>query len=1340
MYLKRLEIVGFKSFTERAIVPFSPGVSAVVGPNGCGKSNIIDAIRWVMGEQSPKLLRARAMEDLLFNGSRGRPPAALAEVTLTLEREREGLGAAEVAVTRRLYRGGESEYLINKVPSRLKDVLRFFIEAGMGTRAYAIIEQEKVGRLVDARPDERRLLLDEAAGVTRYKDQKKESERKLESASQNLSSLSAVLAEAKKQLSLVVKAAAKALKHQNLRAELKDLELALLARRHLELSLQGASLSGLSQEKRAALAALIARASQAEIEAENLKLRDNNLAQALEEEIAAFHQLDSLATQKNAEKERLADSRASQTERRAQVEAELSRVDSERERHEGEYARLQSLLETLAGENAEATDLARVTREEYLEAKGLADSLQAETRAVAQKYAETRESLSWRNETLAGTLSLAEHLSERRRSLELEKNESGHALAEAREKIASRARFKETLTNDLATAEEELSFLQDDEKEIRRQTEAQVLSVGALESSVAALDAKLETLQSLEESFSWYPRGVGELMREESLKERGLLGPVAAHLKIPAGYEKAAEAFLGERLSWLVARDRESALYALQWARERALGPARFFLLESFPEGDLTEGLLGNHVELEGPLSEEAIASLDPALSYLSPAGAYLSPALFALAATGEGAGEGEEKGLLLRLKEKEKAQEDLQEARETLRAAKESLSLAQENLAFAQESLAGKRSEKNNLAADLAQADSKLMVAVSEERGLSLRAGSLENEMARLEAELTACAAKKEETLKAKELIEAELETENARRLALEEKLAHAAAELDILKEKEIIATRDQNLAREKLESSARELRGVDGFLKSFQERKDSLARESAELALSLTTLEEKSAAIASEIFDFPARVAERQEKIDSLRAERASLKDALAQRETDLRGARQDREESQESLNALQKDLLENAFALASIKENLLKDWRVVFFDPDAPPPDPPDLDAPPRPDGAPPTRLNLFGEESPFAPESELAPEGVPPATADPLEGAIPEEGEGEGTAGAASPFPPLFGAETEASAQGPASPPPAVLPPARADGAGGDGAARDSGEGPEITFTDDPDLTPVYGGDINLSVPIARERPVEAGGERAPGPPPLSLEASPDPAPTAPAPPERVNPRDLQDKEIPENAAELIDALKERLRALGSVNLAAIAEEEELQKRYNFYRTQLEDLEKAIRDLKESVSRINQVCRERFAQTFEAADAQFREIFPVLFEGGEGWLSLADADDPLEAGVEIHVHPPGKKIMVMSLLSGGEKALTALALIFALYLIKPSPFCLLDEADAPLDEANIDRFNRLLRRLAESSQIVMVTHNKRTMQISDTLYGVTMETPGVSRLVSVNLSQAELISHV
>ncbi|MEW5722830.1 MAG: AAA family ATPase, partial [Thermodesulfobacteriota bacterium] len=230
------------------------------------------------------------------------------------------------------------------------------------------------------------------------------------------------------------------------------------------------------------------------------------------------------------------------------------------------------------------------------------------------------------------------------------------------------------------------------------------------------------------------------------------------------------------------------------------------------------------------------------------------------------------------------------------------------------------------------------------------------------------------------------------------------------------------------------------------------------------------------------------------------------------------------------------------------------------------------------------------------------------------------------------------------------------------------------------------------------------------------------------------PEEERPRVAPDFE-PEAAARQRNELRSAIEGLGEVNLTAIGEHDALLERYNFYHTQYEDLSGAVKNLRDSIARINRTCKIRFNSTFEAVDKKLREIFPLLFDGGEAWLSLTDETDPLESGVEIHVHPPGKKLTVMSLLSGGEKALVALALIFALYLIKPSPFCLLDETDAPLDEANIDRFNRLLKKLGQSSQIIMVTHNKRTMQISETLYGVTMEEPGISKMVSVSLSELE-----
>ncbi|MGL4208684.1 MAG: AAA family ATPase [Candidatus Adiutrix sp.] len=297
MYIKSLEIVGFKSFPDRSLVPLHPGISAVVGPNGCGKSNIIDAIRWVMGEQSPRTLRGRHMGDILFNGSQTRPPSALAEVTLTLAQsvdpEKGAFQAAETAITRRLYRSGDSEYLLNKISCRLKDVLHYFIDVGVGTRAYGIIEQGRVGWLVDARPEERRGLIDEAAGITRYKLQKKEAERKIEAASQNLVNVAVIKAETKKQLDQVTKEAAKATRYQALKAELRHIDLALSAKKLTQFRHKKNELLQLKAENQRHMVSLMAKSSQHELEADNIKLLTIQLEKNLEEKTAHWHRLKS---------------------------------------------------------------------------------------------------------------------------------------------------------------------------------------------------------------------------------------------------------------------------------------------------------------------------------------------------------------------------------------------------------------------------------------------------------------------------------------------------------------------------------------------------------------------------------------------------------------------------------------------------------------------------------------------------------------------------------------------------------------------------------------------------------------------------------------------------------------------------------------------------------------------------------------------------------------------------------------------------------------------------------------------------------------------------------------
>ncbi|MDR3154002.1 MAG: AAA family ATPase, partial [Deltaproteobacteria bacterium] len=986
MYLKRIEIAGFKSFTERTVVPFSKGISAVVGPNGCGKSNIIDAIRWVMGEQSPKLLRARNMEDLLFNGSKGKPPAALAEVALTLARDTER-GQAEISVTRRLYRAGDSEYLINRSPVRLKDVVRFFIEAGMGTRAYAIIEQEKVGRLVDARPEERRLLLDEAAGITRYKEQKKETERKLEAASRNLETVSLMMAESSRRLASVSRQAAKAARHMTIRDELRLLELTLAAKGYLDLARARAESRARRGEAASLAASLIAKASEIEAAAEALKLEDGRAEMLLEDELSAYHALDGRFEKAKTELAHLRKSLEDAGASRKSAESELAGLDGERDRYEGDKARLGFVVAELSSDSEGLSTEAAGVRQELSLARSRHEEAAAAARKAADALAALKDSLARAGEGLAGAASLTEHLTGRRRALELEHNEMEHTLAAASDKASSRARFKKSLEDDLAALEGGLTRLREGASAARASSEAARAAAAAADSRASGLKARLETLESLEASFSWHPQEVGDLMSRKDMRDLGISGPVAGRLKVPKGAEEAAEAFLGPRLSWLVARDLPAALAALRAAREGRLGVYGFVCQDALEGRPLAEALLGGEItvpepqasagarisgtagpqapagsqspgkaapgkaaaaeraagaaaqaagkaQVPGPAdpeaSDRALAALAAELRdgqvILARDGSFVSRAFVAGGARAK-AGQGDGKGLLARLREKEEAGAALAAATEELSSLSAMALEARRAMEAAEGALSEKLAERSALASDLSRAEGRLVEAVSEEKGLRIRAGSLDSERKRVEAEITAAGEKHERFRREKEELEARLSEASESLEARVREREEAAGELEALQERENLASRAAASAAEKLEGARRELAGVEKFLGSLDSRKKSLAAEAARLKAQEADLAEKIRSLEEESLGLPEKLEEARERLKGLRSEKEAIKARLAEKEDELRLARKGREEGQESLNSLEKDILETEYRLARLKENLMKDWRAEF-----------------------------------------------------------------------------------------------------------------------------------------------------------------------------------------------------------------------------------------------------------------------------------------------------------------------------------------------------------------------------------------------------------------------------
>ncbi len=1229
MYIKRLEIVGFKSFPERVLVPLAPGISAVVGPNGCGKSNIIDAIRWVMGEQSPKMLRGRNMDDVLFNGSAGRPASALAEVTLTLARDHDpaaGALAAETAVTRRLYRNGDSEYLLNKVPCRLKDVVHFFTDQGVGTRAYGIIEQGRVGWLVDARPEERRGLIDEAAGITRYKQQKKEAERKIESAEANLVNVSVIKAETRKQLDQITRAAAKAARFKALKEELRGLDLTLSAQSLLAAREKRRELSLSREEDRQALTVLLAEAEEHDLALDVLRESVAAAEKALADQTAAWHRLTAVRDGVIKEAEFARQSLARSEERRTLARAELARLNAERGRKLEEEARLTEDLGGLSRDDETARARAEELKERWRAGKTAFDILsrdydQAETvRAAVERQAATLAT------ELAGAESLLNHHRDRLAALTADLSRAEEAARAAEARLAEMSRQKEDRAGELAEAQERAQEAVEAARLAERDLGEAQRQATAAESRLGALTARLETLKGVKDNFGWYPQGVKALMAAPELKAVGLVGPLAECLRTPDGYEEAVEAALGERLAWLVVENREAAMAALDFSERHRLGRCGFLCRDQLAaEGpELTKALLGDF-----QLADDLAAAPATTEPVLTKTGRYAGRGLVAGGRTVEQSRN--DAGLLARLKEVEALTRDQARLADEVQALRGRLDEAREAALTAQEEARAAEAARGRLAASLAETDKALALAASEAAQAANRRQTLRAELDKTEREAADLTASLAEGRRRRQEAEEAARQATARARELKETRRERAEALEELRTAGEEARAEAASAAEKLDRARHDLDRVTEWLSEVADRLAAREEEAGALGREIEQFTAQARDLEARAAAFPEQLAAAEADLDGARTRLDGARRDREAREVAARDVRRRREEVNRLLAGRETDLLAVKFALEKIEENLRREWRVVMRDPEAEPP----------------------------------APAAAPEDSADGPEAA--EAGE------------------------------------------------ADQAEGEENAALEE-ETRPV------------EAKPVEGEAEAE------EELAAPPAAPAF----EFLDPQEWAGWPLPADAESRREALRGKIGSLGEVSLGAIEREAELRAEYGRYQSQYDDLTRAVADLKDSIARLNHTCKIRFAETFQAVDEKFREIFPILFEGGEGWLSLTDEGDPLESGVEIHVHPPGKKMLVMSLLSGGEKALTALALIFALYLIKPSPFCLLDETDAPLDEANIDRFNRLLRQLSRASQIIMVTHNKRTMQISHTLYGVTMETPGVSKLVGVGLAEAEALT--
>ena len=1190
MRLKQLELVGFKSFPSRTVLEFPAGVTGIVGPNGCGKSNIVDSVRWVLGEQSAKHLRGDNMEAVVFNGNERAAPLGMAEVSLTfendqpsravsdLDREMSDLPAqfrdlSEIMITRRYHRSGESEYFINKINCRLKDITELFLGTGVGSKAYAIIEQGRVSELVNAKPEDRRLFIEEAAGTTLYRSRKLAAERKMERTRENLSRVTDILSEIDRQRRYIERQAKKAETHRRLSDDLRELELRVVARQVGKLSIQTGELEARRDELQARereTDIMVQAGEEERAKAEASRAEAEQRLSALRESLAV---LESERHNLRERVELLAGERDERGRRRERLSAEIDAarqtqqemgarlVTTERERDEW-VAHLTQDEAQLASHESELADAESVVTEIESRVESEKNELVAHVALQAQAH-NAMSSLQHRGEDINRQLG---RLGDEDRALAGRIEEAGtrataakEILRELRERLASATVEQEGLAQEVRSHAEE-----------RRRLDRQI---SEFEGQLLQARSRLESLEQIQSRYEGFERGVRSIMGA-GVQQSGVLGVVADVIDIPQEYERAAAAVLGERLQYVIVQEEGVGAGAVDRLRREEQGRGSFIPLhprqyahgaaqmngaskrmlelvrfeESFRS--VAESLLGDVVVVPDLTAAVSAWKEDDSsrVTLVTPEGDVMQPSGVI---TG-GSDRPVEEEILTRRREIE-----------VLRARAEETS-----------------GQLVRLRASHTEVSERLEKAEEAVRSVGEGAHDLTVEIVAAEKDI--------------ERIELEIPELESRREVLRYEVENLTEEAGTLR---------QSLAEQRQEV----------------ERLEARSREIEQTATDTRRKREESAARA-----------------ETLRAEVTAMKIRVAER----------RERRQSAVATLQ-SLVQQQHDLRNRETNMVADLEACNREYE---------------------RLSADIEEAGRR-EAEAATRQDEIRTAQ------------EGVAAEVAERTAALRAKIESSS-----------------------AARGTLDALRRELQE-----------IQLAHSEARLRKEHLVG---------SIREKYDS--DVPA---WVAPEEGEDEETVAAEAEQVDNLRQRLAKMGDVNTAAIDELRELEERSEFLTSQKDDLERSLADLEKTIQKLNRASRTRFAETFAQANETFQKVFPRLFRGGEGRLVLTDENNLLETGVDIVVRPPGKRLDNVNLLSGGEKALVAVSLIFSLFLINPTPFCILDEVDAPLDDANIGRFSQMVSEMSEHSQFVIVTHNKRTMESANVLYGVTMPEPGVSQLVSV-----------
>ena len=1246
MYLKALKLHGFKSFADPTTLRFDTGVTAVVGPNGCGKSNIADSIRWVLGEQSAKALRGGKMQDVIFEGADTRKPAQMCEVSLLLTDCEKQLGSEfhEIEITRRVHRDGQSEYSFNGQACRLKDIQKLFMDTGVGRTSYSIMAQGQIDQILSSKPEERRAVFEEAAGITKYKSQRREALQKLSLTDQNLARVADVIGEVGRQIGSLRRQASKAMRYKRLNHRLRHLALGWSGYHHAQLvqtlgalEAKVATLRAAADERRHNFETQEAALGEKRAHRNRLNQRVQDAQQAVFDVRSQKEAAENAANLASIRRTGLEDRLASSRDNLGEVEMQLREVSAQVDTGAQDK---QIQLELLGGSDAvfqqrnrELTvvdgDLTRL-EQELNQAKFQLlqlESTVARLRTDCSGYEVDQKTSVHKHESVAQELEGVRQLQAAAAQLVAETD------ARAEEAIAEKSRAN----SEAAAAQQAITDLTREFREAQRKLQE-------IDRQLAQRTARLRLLQQLQEKWEGFGEGAKAVLqgRLEGALQGAKVTPIMQGLAVQADAGKAVEAILGSAAEAISVADLATAQRIIAQLEAEEIGSA---VLRVSEIGLRAEG----YYELPPGLvpAVQAVADTEPshpALGVLRESyiaddlGTFLefwkaNPAFPFLAVATRKGDLVDRRGLVyggfhsskraahsivqreIDLRETAKALADDQKAHDDQKAAIDALN---QRLAEAEQTLEQRRADV--LAATQTQASVQ-----AEQRNAQRNAEDVGNRVARMENELGSLEHARNEAHARWEKAQAGL--------AEADQTAEAQREKIRQNETRIVEVRtDRDMKRETLAQARLELaerrqkvevidRGLGEMERRRQQLSELLVQRQTEIESwsdQIGQLESESAEQRSRATQLAETLAVAQDQVEKIRVELADVEREIGGLESAQHSVRDESENAHEELSVHEVKLAENRQRAQFLVEEVTREFQTDVGSVD--------------------WQRQLW--------KADDEPEGIKPLDLD--------EDEDEG--GEVAPAAPA----TEAAA----------------------------GE----------------------AAPVKRRRKKkEARGE-----------------------PTEDDLKALESTDWPAVKAE-VDALRQRLNSMGAVNLVAIEEYAELKQRHDFLQNQVTDLTTAKAELIKAIDEINHTSLQQFQVTFEQIRKNFEYTFHTLFGGGRAHLELIQAEDILESGIEIVAQPPGTKLKGITLLSGGQKTLTAVALLFALYMVKPSPFCLLDELDAPLDESNIGRFTDLLKKFVNESQFIIITHNKRTVSAAQAIYGVTMEERGVSKTVSMRFNQ-------